>query len=100
MGDKRARRRFSREFKLEAVRQVISEGRAQKDVAAELGLNANVLGRWIKQFRADAQQSFPGHGNLKARDKELEQLRRENARLKGELGFLKKVSAYFAKGQR
>ena len=64
------------------------------------GLNLNVLGRWVKEFRADSKPSFPGQGNLKARDKELEGLRRENAQLKGELSFLKKVSAYFAKGQR
>lgn len=100
MEEQQTRRRFTREFKLESVRQVISEGRTQKQVAEELGLNTNVLGRWVKEFRADAEQVFPGNGNLKARDKELEDLRRENARVKGELAFLKKVSAYFAKGQR
>ena len=100
MVEKRGRRRFTREVKLEAVRRVIEEGRTQKSVADELGMNPNVLGRWVKEFRADPKQSFPGNGNLKERDKELEELRRENARLKGELSFLKKVSAYFAKGQR
>ena len=100
MGEKAARRRFTREFKLEAVRQVVGEGRTQKQVAEELGLNANLLGRWIKQHRADPEQSFPGQGTLKARDKEVEDLRRENTRLKGELSFLKKVSGYFARNQR
>jgi len=99
MGEKRARRRFTREFKLEAVRQVI-DGRTQKAVAEDLGINVNLLGRWIKQLRDDPEQAFPGQGKLKERDKEVEDLRRENARLKGELSFLKKVSAYFAKGQR
>jgi len=99
MGE-RTRRRFTREFKLEAVRQVIREGRTQKQVAEELGLNATLLGRWIKQHRVDPSQSFPGNGNLKARDKEVEDLRRQVARLKGELSFLKKVSGYFAKNQR
>ena len=100
MGENRTRRRFTREFKQEAVRQVVSEGRTHKQVAEELGLNSNVLGRWVKEFRSDPKQSFPGQGNLKARDKEVEGLRRENSRLKGELSFLKKVSAYFVKGQR
>ena len=99
MGSKKARRRFTREFKLEAVRQVV-EGRTRKDVAAELGLNANLLGRWVKELGEDPDEAFPGNGNLKARDKEVDDLRRENARLRGELSFLKKVSAYFAKGQR
>ena len=99
MGE-RTRRRFTREFKFEAVRQVVVEGRTRRQVADELGLNANMLGRWIKQLRSDPAQSFPGNGNLKARDKEVEDLRRQVARLKGELSFLKKVSGYFAKNQR
>ena len=94
MGERAIRRRFTRGFKLEAVRQVVGEGRSQKAVAEELGINANLLGRW------DPEQAFPGHGKLKERDKELEDLRRENARLKGELSFLRKVSGYFAKNQR
>jgi transposase len=100
MGQKRSRRRFTREFKQEAVRQVIAESRTQKQVSEELGLNLNVLGRWVKEFRSDPKQSFPGNGHLKARDQEVEALRRENTQLKGELAFLKKVSAYFAKGPR
>ena len=100
MGEQATRRRFTREFKLEAMRQVVEGDRTQKAVADELGINANLLGRWIKQLREDPAQAFPGQGNLKERDKEFEDLRRENARLKGELSFLKKVSAYFAKGQR
>ena len=79
---------------------MVEGGRTQKDVSDELGINPNLLGRWIKQIRDDPEQAFPGHGKLKERDKEVEDLRRENARLKGELAFLKKVSAYFAKGQR
>ena len=100
MGEKATRRRFTREFKLEAVRQVVGEGRTQKAVAEELGVSATLLGRWIKQLRVDPEQAFPGQGNLKERDKEVEELRRENARLRGELSFLKKVSGYFAKNQR
>ena len=100
MGAKSARRRFSREFKLEAVRQVVGDGRTRRAVAEELGVNENLLGRWVKQQHADPDQAFPGQGKLKERDKELEDLRRENARLKGEISFLKKVSGYFAKNQR
>ena len=100
MGEKATRRRFTREFKLEAVRQVVGECRTQKSVADELGINVNLLGRWVKQLRSDPEQAFPGLGKLKERDKEIEDLRRENARLKGELSFLKKVSGYFAKNQR
>lgn len=81
MGEKETRRRFTREFKLEALRQVVGEGRTQKSVADELGINVNLLGRWVKQLRSDPEQAFPGQGKLKERDKEIEGLRRENARL-------------------
>jgi transposase len=99
MGEQ-TRRRFTKDFQLEAVRQVVAEGRTRAQVARELGLNANLLGRWVKQLRSDPEQSFPGNGNQKARDKEVEDLRRQVARLKGELSFSKKVSGYFAKNQR
>lgn len=100
MGEKATRRRFTKDFKMEAVRQVVREGRTRRDVANELGINANLLGRWVKQLSADPEEAFPGNGKLKARDKEIEELRRENARLKVELSFLKKVSGYFARNQR
>ena len=99
MGTKQSRRRFTREFKIEAVRQVVEGGRTQKQVADELGLNANLLGRWVKELRDDPEQAFPGNGALKERYQELERLRRENAQLKGELSFLKKVSVR-STGQR
>ena len=100
MGEKATRRRFTREFKLEAVRLVLQDGRTRREVAEELGINENLLGRWVKQLRADPEQAFPGLGKLKERDKELEDLRRKNARLKGEISFLTRVSGYFAKNQR
>ena len=100
MGAKRERRRFSKEFKLEAVRMVLVDGRKQVDVARELGINKEVLYRWTREHRMDPKQSFPGNGTLKERDRQVEQLQRENNRLKAELAFLKKVSAYFVKSPR
>ena len=100
MGSKEKRRRFSREFKLEAVRMVLESGRKQVDIARELGINPEVLYRWTREHRLDPKQSFPGNGTLKERDRQVEQLQRENSRLKAELAFLKKVSAYFAKSPR
>jgi transposase len=93
------RRRFTREFKVEAVRMVLAGDRPTTEVARELGLNTETLYRWKKEFRDDPTASFPGNGSVKERDEELAQLRRENARLRTENAFLKKVSAYFAKDQ-
>ncbi len=54
------RRRDGREFKLEVVRRVQETGRSQAQVAKEFGISANTLGRWIRQFRAEQNSSFPG----------------------------------------
>jgi transposase len=94
------RRQFSREFKLEAVRRMIEEGRSGRELGRELGVVAETLYRWKKEFLEDQSQTFPGNGTLKDRDKEVEQLRRNNQRLQTENAFLKKVSAYFAKGPK
>ena len=98
MGDKR--RRFTREFKLEAVRMAQQPGATQVQVAEELGINPESLYRWRRELQNDPDQAFPGPGNLKDREKEIEQLRRQVTRLKAENNFLKKVSAYFAKDEK
>ena len=77
-GSKEKRRRFSREFKLEAIRMVLESGRKQVDIAGELGINPEVLYRWTREHRLDPKQSFPGNGTLKERDRPVEQLHREN----------------------
>ena len=100
MGSKEKRRRFSREFKLEAVWMALESGRKQVDIARELGISPEVLYRWTREHRLDPKESFPGNGRLKERDKQVEQLQREVTRLKAELAFLRKVSAYFAKSPR
>lgn len=97
---KQKRRRFDREYKVEAVRAALSGDRPQLEVAKDLGINKETLYRWVHEFRDDASQSFPGNGRVKDRDRELEQLRREVHRLETENAFLKKVSAYFAKSPR
>ena len=94
------RRRFTREYKVEAVRLALSGAKPQKEVAKDLNLNPETLYRWVAEFRKDSEQSFPGNGQVKDRDREVEQLRREVARLQAENAFLKKVSAYFVKSPR
>lgn len=91
------RRRFSREFKVEAVRLVVERGVSMAQAARDLGVHANVLRSWVREHRADPQQAFPGVGQQKRDDAEVTQLRREVARLKQERDILKEAAAYFAK---
>jgi transposase len=55
------------------------------------------LRNWVKDFAADPEQAFPGHGQQKAEQAEIARLKREVARLKAERDILKKAAAYFAK---
>jgi transposase len=91
------RRRFTREFKLEAVRLVTERGVTIAQASRDLDVNGTVLRRWVKEFGSDPQQAFPGHGQQKADQAEITRLRREVAKLKAERDILKKAAGYFAK---
>ncbi len=91
-----SRRRFSREFKLEVVRRVEETGRTQSQVAKELEISANTLSRWVRQFRDEQVEAFPGKGRQNSKDAAIRRLRRENERLRKERDFLKKTAKYFA----
>jgi transposase len=91
------RRKFSREFKLEAVRLVKERGVAVAQASRDLDLHENVLRKWMRDLSADSQHAFPGHGQMKPEQLEIEKLRREVAKLKAERDILKKAAAYFAR---
>lgn len=91
------RRRFGREFKVEAVRLIRERGVSIAQAARDLDVCENVLRKWVKEFAADPGQAFPGHGQMKPEQLEIEKLRREVAKLKAERDILKKAAAYFAK---
>ena len=100
----RRRRRFTREFKLEAVRLAAVGDRSVGEVARELGIGANILRQWSRQAEQRAGHRstdiFPGNGKLMSQDEEIRQLRRENAVLREERDILGKATAFFAKGVR
>jgi transposase len=91
------RRTFSREYKLEAVKLVRDRGVAVAQAARDLDVRENILRRWIKEFGADAGHAFPGHGQMKPEQLEIDRLRKEVVRLKAERDILKKAAAYFAR---
>ena len=91
------RRRFRREFKLEAVKLVRDRRVSLAQAARDLDLHGNVLRKWVKEFGSDPAQAFPGHGLMKPEQQEIERLRREVNKLKAERDILKKAAAFFAK---
>ncbi len=93
------RRAFTREFKLEAVRLIRDRGVSLAQTSRDLGVHANVLRKWVRDYEADPKQAFPGQGQMKPEHLEIERLRREVTKLKAERDILKKAAAYFAKDQ-
>ena len=91
------RRRFGREFKLEAVKLVRERGVTVAQAARDLDLHENLLRKWVKDFGANPQHAFPGQGQMKPEQLEIERLRREVQKLKAERDILKKAAAYFAR---
>ena len=91
------RRKFSREFKVEAVKLVKDRGVSVAQAGRDLGIHENVLRKWVKEFGSDPVQAFPGHGQMKPEQQEIERLRREVNKLRAERDNLKKAAAFFAK---
>jgi transposase len=92
-----ARRQYTREFKLEAVRLIKDRGVSVVQATRDLDIGEGVLRRWVREVEGDPQQAFPGQGQLKPEQLELERLRREVIKLKAERDILKKAAAYFAR---
>ena len=91
------RRKFTREFKIEAVKLIQERGVTVAHAARDLGVQGSVLRRWVQESAADAPQAFPGQRQMKPEQAELARLRREVIKLKAERDILKKAAAYFAK---
>ena len=91
------RRRYDRQFKLEAVRLVTQGGKRATEVARDLGIHVNLIYYWQKQLSEDAECAFPGHGKLKPADDELRRLKRKLADVEEERDILKKALAIFSK---
>jgi len=92
------RRKFSAEYKREAVELAKSGEKPISQVAKDLGLNANVLTRWCREMTAEEAKAFRGQG--KPRDEEVAALKRELHQVKKERDFLKEAAAFFAKESR
>ena len=89
------RRRFSPQFRAEAVQMVIETGKPIAEVARDLGVNDGTLGNWLKAWRNANPDPVPELSPVeRARMTELEE---ENRRLRMENEFLKKAAAFFAR---
>ncbi len=94
MTSKKTRRpNFTEDFKRDAVALVTEQGYSQAEAGRSLGVGANLIGRWKREYDDEAS----AHGLSQDEREELKRLRRENRELRMEKEILKKASAYFAK---
>jgi len=90
------KRKFSREFKISAVKLVNEQGYSIADAAKSLGIDSGNVRNWVERYGPDAQPSPSTEASLRA---EVRRLRKRNAELLMERDILKKAAAYFAKEQ-
>ena len=96
----KARRKYTKEFKVEAVRLVVEQGRTVADVARSLGVRESMVSYWKRQYAQLKAEAFPGNGRRTAHDEELWRLKRELGQVTQERDILKKALAYFAKERK
>jgi transposase len=88
------KRKFTREFKISAVKLVQEQGYTAPEAAKSLGVDPGSIRSWVQKFGAEAGQAPSGDAALRA---EVQRLRKENLRLAMERDILKKATAFFAK---
>ena len=92
----KVRRKYTPEFKREAVRLLESGGRPAAQIEQELGIGDGCLLRWKKQLAEEGEQAFPGHGRMTAEKERIRELERENLILRQERDILKKAIGIFS----
>ena len=92
------KRKYSAEFKREAVSLANQPGVTKAQIGRELDINPNMITRWQREMTANGSKAFLGQGV--ARDEEMVALKRENSRLRKERDFLKEAATFFASDQK
>lgn len=90
-------KRYTKEFKREAVALAQQEGNSYKQVAESLGIHENTIYKWSRELKKHGQDAFPGSGHQLPEQQELSKLRKELLQVKTERDILKKALQFFAK---
>ena len=92
--------KYSKEFKIQAVKRVLEDGKSQKQVASELGMSIDTLRLWIRTYKENKEEPFVGSGQLRQEDRRIRELERRIRDLEEENEILKKAAAIFAKDRK
>jgi len=92
------RAKYTKEFRLEAVKLVVEGGLSAGEASRRLGLPSTTLENWVRKHRAGKLEEVgKGYRPLTEVEMELARVKRENAELRMERDILKKAAAYFAR---
>lgn len=94
----KTRRKYDRQFKIDAVYMVNNSDKSASEVARNLGIKPDLLSRWKRELEEENVKAFTGKGN--PRDEELARLKKEVADLKMERDILKKAMAIFSNPEK
>jgi len=94
--EKKPRKTYTREYKIEAVRMTTEGGIPVAQAARDLEINESTLHNWRRQFRQWGAAPNAGKEAL-TQAEEMQRLRRDNATLREERDFLKKAAVWLAK---
>lgn len=97
MEGEKTRKRYDRQFKIDAVSLVVNGGRSVTEAARDLGIDRNTLYHWKREFTEGGTDAFPGKGRLSPQEEEIRGLRRELEEVKEDREILKKALAFFSK---
>ena len=89
-------RKYDLEFKINTVKLVLEGKRSQREICEDLGISKSAVYKWLAAYRRDAEEAFPGKGNLKPADEAMRRLKQENEVLRQERDILKKALGIFS----
>jgi len=90
------RKKYSKEFKLDAVSLVLEQGYTKAEAARSLDVNPSLIRRWVQEHQTDDAQAFRGNGKLTPEQEQIKKLKAQVKRLEMEREILKKATAFFA----
>lgn len=91
------RKKYSKEFKLDAISLVLEQGYSRVEAAKSLEVNTQMLGRWIKESQQNDGQAFRGNGKMTEEQTKIKKLEAQVKQLQMEKEILKKATVFFAK---
>ena len=94
------RKQYTKEFKLDAVSLVTEQKYSRAEAARNLGIDARLLGRWVREQQSEGGQAFRGNGQLSEEQAQIRALQAQVKRLEMERSILKKATAFFASETR